>query len=53
MKKLKELAAREVVINGDHNPYDASGGNYDDAYTIGIDDGQIILAKEILKDLEG
>lgn len=32
----------------DFNVYDSSGGNFDDAYQIGIDDGEIYLARHIL-----
>ena len=50
IKRLKALAAEETLFEGDggSNPYDASGGNYDDAYSLGVDDGEISLAREIL-----
>jgi hypothetical protein len=32
----------------DFNAYDSSGGNFDDAYQIGVDDGEIYLARHIL-----
>ena len=38
---------------GDFNPMELSGSNFDDAYWNGFNDGKIDLAKEILKELEG
>lgn len=32
----------------DFNAYDYSGGNYDDAYEVGVDDGEIFLARQLL-----
>lgn len=46
---LKKMARREPWA--DDAVYDNSGGNYDDAYAGGIDDGQTYLAREILKGL--
>jgi hypothetical protein len=38
----------EPVEHGDDwNPYDASGGNFDDAYSMGIRDGENYLAQRI------
>lgn len=34
------------------NPYEFSGGNYDDAYQGGYEQGQIDLAKELLEILK-
>ena len=50
IEKLKKLAQKKVLGEGeeDFNPMDASGGNFDDAYDMGIDDGEIWLAREIL-----
>jgi len=31
------------------NVFDASGGNYDDAFSMGCDEGRIQLARELLK----
>lgn len=48
-QKLKKLAERECWIDADDfNPYDYSGGNYDDAYYGGSSDGETILARELL-----
>ncbi len=33
----------------DFNPYEFSGGNYDDAYFAGVADGKVKLAREILE----
>ena len=33
----------------DFNIYDGCGGNYDDAYSGGCDDGEILLARYILQ----
>ncbi len=50
--KLKKLASREcwcddteVIVN------DCAGGNIDDAYSGGFEDGQAKLAEELLNDL--
>lgn len=31
------------------NAYDCSGGNYDDAYAYGVEDGKILFARKLLK----
>lgn len=38
--------------NEDFNPSDASGGNFDDAYQIGLEDGEINFARELQSILE-
>lgn len=49
IKELKKLAERECWGDEeDFNPDDFSGGNYDDAYQGGYDDGQSKLASRIL-----
>ena len=53
LERLKELAACEA--NCDREDFmvnDDAGGNMDDAYQIGYDDGQIHLAKSLLSLLE-
>lgn len=46
---LEEIAKRETAIdNEDFNPMEASGGNFDDAYSMGLDDGETELAQHIL-----
>jgi hypothetical protein len=48
--KLEELAAKKAGFdNPDFNVYDWSGGNYDDAYSLGQDDGEISLARQLLE----
>ena len=52
--KLKEIA--EDGANSDRedfNAHDASGGNFDDAYSLGVTDGEISLARDILEWLGG
>jgi hypothetical protein len=36
----------------DFNVYDWSGGNIDDAFSLGMDDGEIFFAREILKKIQ-
>lgn len=47
---LKKLARRETLHegDGDNNIYDYCGGNYDDAYQLGLDDGETYEARAIL-----
>jgi hypothetical protein len=53
IEMLKQLAARKCWNdNNDFSAFDYSGGNFDDAYQGGYDDGQANLALEVLK-LEG
>ena len=33
----------------DFNPYDYSGGNFDDAFQMGVSDGYILFAQELLR----
>ena len=48
---LIELSKRDCWSDDDDfNPYEFSGGNYDDAYYGGRDDGEAILAYKILKE---
>lgn len=51
--KLEKLAKKETLGDNNCNAYEASGGNYDDAYGLGFDDGEVSLAREILKELNG
>jgi hypothetical protein len=49
IKLLKTNAERRLALNtSDFNPYDWSGGNFDDAWYSGADDGRCDLAREIL-----
>lgn len=48
-KYLQELSSKDAAIESeDFSAYDASGGNFDDAYSIGVSDGEISLARELL-----
>lgn len=48
---LLEKANRGCWIEDeDFNPYEFSGGNYDDAYFGGSADGEALLAKQLLKE---
>lgn len=52
IENLKKLAAYTTWEEADDfNPYDLSGGNFDDAYYGGERDGQTNLAREILGEL--
>ena len=54
IERLKKAARRETWDEGEDggfNPYDFSGGNFDDAYQGGQDDGETHLAREILSAL--
>jgi hypothetical protein len=53
---LKQLAEKSCIDNDeDFNPMDASGGNFDDAYNMGISDGEhdarIELASTVLRSI--
>ena len=57
---LKTLAGKQTAVevaleDGEEyfSPYEASGGNFDDAYYMGTEDGQIQLARTVLAHLEG
>ena len=51
--KLKALAAQTAATdNDDFSAYDHSGGNFDDAYDMGCEDGEIALARELLPMVE-
>lgn len=51
--KLKKAAQRETWDDDaeNFNPHDHSGGNFDDAYFHGQEDGETHLAREILTGL--
>jgi hypothetical protein len=51
IKSLKQLAKNTTSTEDcgdDWNPYDISGGNYDDAYYVGYEDAEIENARFIL-----
>ena len=47
LRKLSKHKTRPEKYD-DWNPYDASGGNSDDAYEMGTEDGEINLASEVI-----
>ena len=52
--RLKLLARRKMWSEDedeDFNPYDMSGGNFDDCYEGGRRDGEVDMAREILTEL--
>ena len=52
INRLKHLAKQDTLFDrDDFNPGDACGGNFDDCYNRGLDDGEIGLAREILSKL--
>ena len=54
MERLTKLAAKKCSSDKeDFNAYEYSGGNFDDAWSNGRDEGEVWLAQEILADLKG
>jgi len=52
IKALKNLAKRTAWSDdSEFNVSDYSGGNFDDTYSGGFDDGETYLARKILKQL--
>ena len=52
LNELKKVAARQTVfdkMNDEDNIQDWSGGNFDDAYQMGIEDGKIFMARSVLE----
>lgn len=50
IERIREKAKEEISHNGDDpmcSIYDLCGGNYDDAYYVGRDDGAIYFAREL------
>jgi hypothetical protein len=46
---LETLAKKSISSDDDEfNAYDDSGGNFDDAYNMGCEDGETLLARELL-----
>jgi hypothetical protein len=52
IEMLKKLAGENTLGENMISAYEASGGNYDDAYRMGRGDGKILLARELLEMLE-
>ena len=53
IKKQAERKTWPDDADGDFNPMEYSGGNFDDAYYGGCDDGETDAARAMLKELEG
>lgn len=47
---LEDLAIKKTWIDSeDFNPMEMSGGNFDDAYSSGLNDGETLLARKLLE----
>ena len=52
MKKYLEELATQSTLQDDidnFNPYESCGGNCDDCYYLGVEDGEIHLARHLLE----
>jgi hypothetical protein len=52
IQKIKETAAKEALGDDedeDSSVYDCCGGNIDDAYSAGCEDGEVIFARQLLE----
>jgi hypothetical protein len=45
---IKTAKLIPAASDEDFNVYNSSGGNFDDAYQLGVDDGEIYMARNIL-----
>jgi len=50
--RLKALACQETACEQEEGVDDIAGGNIDDAYGVGLDDGEVMLAREVLTQLD-
>jgi hypothetical protein len=49
INKIKAIAEKQTADSReDFNPMDDSGGNFDDAYYMGTEDGEIYMARTVL-----
>lgn len=50
---LEELASENIAIDTDvdFNPADYSGGNVDDAYSMGVGHGKVLLARRLIANI--
>jgi hypothetical protein len=50
LNTIEAEASREIApdLNEDFNPMDCSGGNFDDAYEMGVEHGYVLFARELL-----
>lgn len=47
---IKEVASQDMYYdNPDFNPCDHAGGNFDDAFQLGMSDGEIMFARTLLE----
>jgi len=59
LAKILELIEKKSQLktmsdsHPDSNVFDISGGNYDDAYGLGVDDGEISFARELQNIVDG
>lgn len=50
-ERMEKLASRECWQNDpEFMPHEYAGGNIDDAYNGGVDDGETLLARHLLKE---
>lgn len=48
--EIRKAAAQEISADeDDFMVYDYTGGNIDDAYSIGLDHGEVYFARQLLK----
>ncbi len=52
LERLRKLAAEHEPLPDDWNPMDYSGGNFDDAWGQGYDQGEQCLAKMITESID-
>jgi hypothetical protein len=54
VENLRKMAARDCADEDEKfNPMDYSGGNFDDAYAMGQQDGETYLARLVLLEIKG
>ncbi len=54
IERLKRLARSECFYDNedvDQNIYEIGGGNIDDAFDLGVDTGEVLLAREVLTNM--
>lgn len=53
IEKIKEVAAKKATYDDpEFSAYDYSGGNYDDAHDVGMENGEILFARVLLEMLD-
>lgn len=48
LQKIKDTASKSARCDEDYNAFEDSDGNFDDAYSNGLEDGEILFARELL-----